>query len=251
MKLENKTALIFGGASGLGRASAEAVAQEGARVVVADVNEAGGRDVVAAIHDAGGGAAFVATDITDEAAVQEAVRTTVQEFGGIDVLVTSAGSETSDKDSPWQFAIDLYLKGPYYACRHTLKEMERAGGGSIINIASLAGVTGGTSKNVDGTGYPSAKHGLIGLTRTIALAYAAKNIRANAVCPGYIRTALTRSLYDVPDGGDSLITDQLRIPMGRWGEPHEIGRVVAFLASDDASFITGQPIIVDGGFMAR
>ena len=112
-------------------------------------------------------------------------------------------------------------------------------------------MTGGTSKNVDGTGYPSAKHGLIGLTRTIALAYAAKNIRANAVCPGYIRTALTRSLYDVPDGGDSLITDQLRIPMGRWGEPHEIGRVVAFLASDDASFITGQPIIVDGGFMAR
>jgi NAD(P)-dependent dehydrogenase (short-subunit alcohol dehydrogenase family) len=89
------------------------------------------------------------------------------------------------------------------------------------------------------------------MTRTIALAYAAKNIRANVVCPGYIKTAMTRSLYDRPDGGQALITEQLRVPLGRWGEPHEIGRVVAFLASDDAAYITGQPIVVDGGFMAR
>jgi NAD(P)-dependent dehydrogenase (short-subunit alcohol dehydrogenase family) len=129
--------------------------------------------------------------------------------------------------------------------------MGRTGGGSIVNIASIAGVTGGISTSVDATGYPCAKHGVIGLTRTIALAYATKNIRANAVCPGYIRTAMTRPLYERPDGGQSVIDEDLQVPLGRWGEPHEIGRVVAFLASDDASYITGQPIIVDGGVMAR
>ena len=107
------------------------------------------------------------------------------------------------------------------------------------------------AKTVDGTGYPCAKHGVIGLTRTIALAYAKKNIRANAICPGYIRTDLTRPMYETEDGGQTLISDTLRVPLDRWGEPHEIGKVAAFLASDDASYITGQPIIVDGGFMAR
>jgi NAD(P)-dependent dehydrogenase (short-subunit alcohol dehydrogenase family) len=112
-------------------------------------------------------------------------------------------------------------------------------------------VTGAPVKQIEDSGYACAKHGVIGLTRTLALAYAKKNIRVNAICPGYIRSALTQSLQDSEDGGMSLIRDQLRVPMDRWGEADEIGKVAAFLASDDASFITGQPIIVDGGFMAR
>ena len=250
MKLENRAALVFGGASGIGRACAEACAEEGAKVMIADVNETGAQEVIAGIEAAGGTASFVATDIMDEQAVQSAVATTVEQFGGVDVMVTSAGAGTGA--SNWHFAIDLYLKGPYYACKHAVAQMEQQGGGVIINVSSLAGVTGsGSSNSVQSTGYPCAKHGVIGLTRTIALAYAKKNIRANAICPGYIRTELTRPLFEDDDASRTLISETLQVPMDRWGEPHEIGKVAAFLASDDASFITGQPIIVDGGFMAR
>jgi NAD(P)-dependent dehydrogenase (short-subunit alcohol dehydrogenase family) len=251
VKLQDRVALIIGGASGLGRASALACAQEGAKVMIADVAEEGARQVVSGIDADGGSAAFISTDITDEAAVRRAVESTVQRFGRLDILVTSAGGGTADDDEAWHFAIDIYLKGPFYACKYAVAEMERTGGGAIVNISSIAGVTGGIFGSVEQTGYPCAKHGVIGLTRTIALGYANRNIRANAVCPGYIRTGMTRALYDTPDGGQSLIQETLRVPLGRWGEAEEIGKVVAFLVSDDASYITGQPIIVDGGIMAR
>jgi NAD(P)-dependent dehydrogenase (short-subunit alcohol dehydrogenase family) len=248
MRLKDRVALIFGGSSGLGRAGAEACAEDGARIIIADINERGGQEVVSGIRARGGGAAFIKTDMTVEAQVKAAVEASVREFGRLDIMVTSGGGHGN---ADWHFAIDLYLKGPYYACRYALAEMERIGGGSIINIASVAGVTGSVSRTVDETGYPCGKHGVIGLTRTLALAYAKKKIRVNAICPGYIKTGMTEALYDKPDGGRALISETLRVPMDRWGEPHEIGKVVAFLASDDASYITGQPIIVDGGFMAR
>lgn len=251
MRLEGRVVLVIGGASGLGRASAEACADDGASVVVADVNSHSGKEVVSEIQSHGRSAVFVATDIVDEASVERAVQSTIREFGKIDVLVTSAGGNAQGHEDAWHFAIDLYLKGPYYACKYAVAEMERVGQGVIVNIASIAGVTGGISTSVDGTGYPCAKHGVVGMTRTIALAYAKKNIRANVICPGYIRTELTRHLYDDSTGGKRLISDDLRVPLDRWGEPHEIGRVTAFLASDDAAYITGQAIVVDGGIMAR
>jgi NAD(P)-dependent dehydrogenase (short-subunit alcohol dehydrogenase family) len=219
--------------------------------MVADVNKASGNDVVSGIRATGGLASFVHADITDEEAVNQAVQATVREFGKLDILVTSAGGGTREQENPWEYAIDLYLRGPFYACKYAVDEMERIGGGVIVNIASIAGVTAGVSATVEEMGYPCAKHGVVGLTRTIALAYAKKNIRANAVCPGYIRTELTRPMYDNASGGRDLISEELRVPLDRWGEPHEVGKVVAFLASDDASYITGQPIIVDGGIMAR
>jgi NAD(P)-dependent dehydrogenase (short-subunit alcohol dehydrogenase family) len=175
----------------------------------------------------------------------------VKAFGRLDILVNSAGAGRPVTPEGWHFAIDLYLKGPYYACRHALPELEKAGGGSIINVGSLSSVTGAPVDRIEATGYVCAKHGVLGLTRTLALAYAKKNIRVNCICPGYIKTGLTQKLLDADDGGQTLISETLRVPMDRWGEPHEIGKVAAFLASDDASFITGQPIIVDGGFMAR
>jgi NAD(P)-dependent dehydrogenase (short-subunit alcohol dehydrogenase family) len=248
MKLAGRAALVIGAASGLGRASAEALADDGAKVMIADISEESGAKVAEGIRARGGEAAFFRTDATDEANVKAAVEATVSQFGKLDILVNSAGLAGS---AEWHFAIDLYLKGPYYACRHGLDAMEKNGGGAIINISSIAGITGGIQKTVDATGYPCGKHGVIGLTRTLALAYAKKNIRVNAVCPGYIKTGMTENAYGADDGGKALISETLRVPMDRWGEPHEIGKVVAFLASDDASFITGQPIIVDGGFMAR
>ena len=251
MRLQGRSALVIGAASGLGRASAEALAQDGAQVMVADVNEAGGAKVVEGIRAAGGKAAFFRTDATNEENVKAAVAATEAAFGKLDILVNSAGLLDPDAPLDWHGAIDLYLKGPYYACRHGLDAMARAGGGSIINISSLAGITGGIQKTVEQTGYPCGKHGVVGLTRTLALAYAKQNIRVNAVCPGFIKTGMTEPLHQAADGGKALISETLRVPMDRWGEPHEIGKVVAFLASDDASFITGQPIIVDGGFMAR
>jgi NAD(P)-dependent dehydrogenase (short-subunit alcohol dehydrogenase family) len=251
LKLTGKVALVFGGASGLGRASAEACAEEGAKVMIADIDDEAGERVVSVIAERQGTAAFVRSNIIDEDAVRRAIRETVARFGKLDILVTSAGSESPDRATKWNFALDLFLRGPFYACKYAVEEMERNGGGSIVNIASVAGVTGSLGSSVDDSGYASAKHGVVGLTRTIALTYAKKNIRANALCPGCIRTPLTRSLHDTADGGQAFISERMRVPLDRWGEPHEIGRVAAFLASDDASYITGQPIIVDGGFMAR
>jgi NAD(P)-dependent dehydrogenase (short-subunit alcohol dehydrogenase family) len=250
-RLKGKVALVIGGASGIGRASAEACAADGAQVMVADINERGGQDAVAGIRAHRGEAAFVKTDATSEEAVKAAVAATVRSFGKLNILVNSAGLIRPEDPLPFDTSIDLFLKAPFYACKYGLVEIERAGGGSIVNISSIAGVTGGVQKTIDAMGYPCGKHGVIGLTRTLALLYAKKNIRVNAVCPGYIKTAMTSWIRQSSHEEQSMITETLRVPMDRWGEPHEIGKVVAFLASEDASYITGQPIIVDGGFMAR
>jgi NAD(P)-dependent dehydrogenase (short-subunit alcohol dehydrogenase family) len=251
VKLSGKCALVIGGSAGLGRASAEACGAEGASVMIADINRKAAEAAIAAIRGAGGTASFVHTDGTDDAAVKAAVDATVAEFGGVDILVNSIGGLGTADDAGWHRAIDLFLKSSYYACKYAIAEMEKRGGGSIINVASIAGVTGSVATDVLTTGYACAKHGVVGLTRTLALAYAKKNIRVNVICPGYFKTDMTAMIHGKEDGGMSHINDVLRIPMGRWGDPREIGAVAAFLASDDASYITGQPIIVDGGFMAR
>jgi NAD(P)-dependent dehydrogenase (short-subunit alcohol dehydrogenase family) len=247
VKLQDRVALVFGGSSGIGRGCADAMAAEGAIVVVADPNAEGGNEVVAAIESAGGRALFVSTDISDEDAVAQVVATTVERFGGLDSLVTSAGANAAD----WHRGIDIFLKGPYYACRHAIPELVRRGGGTIINVGSVASLRGSIqSRGVDGTAYPMAKHGVLGLTKTLALTYGPQNIRVNCLCPGYIKTGLTKKLYEAPDS-ETLIKETLRVPLGRWGEPEDIGKVVAFLASDDAAYISGQAIVVDGGLTAR
>lgn len=249
MSLQGGVALVFGAASGIGRASAEALAERGSAVVIADPNEADGNDVIERIAAVGGSARFVATDITDEDAVQRAVKETVRAFGKLDTVVTSAGANSKGEDA-WHRAIDIFLKGPYYASRHALPELERNGGGVIVHIGSIAAIRGSRMGGIERSGYPSAKHGLLGLTKTLALAYGEQNIRVNAVCPGYIKTALTKDLYESPDSA-TIIKDELRVPLGRWGEPEEVGKVVAFLASSDAAYISGQAIVVDGGMTAR
>jgi NAD(P)-dependent dehydrogenase (short-subunit alcohol dehydrogenase family) len=247
MKLQDRVAIVFGGSSGIGRATADAMAAEGAAIVVADVDERGGAEVVSTIEDRGGRGLFVATDISDEDAVAGAVATAVEHFGGIDSLVTSAGASARD----WHTGVDIFMKGPYYACRHAIPAIVERGGGTVINIGSLASVRGSIqAKAVDNTAYPMSKHAVLGLTRTLALAYGPQDVRVNCVCPGYVKTGLTKPLYESPDS-ESLIKDTLRVPLGRWGEPEDIAKVVAFLASDDAAYITGQAIVVDGGVTAR
>ncbi len=245
----HRVGLVFGGSSGIGRACAEAIAARGTAVVIADPDEAGGAETVTRITEAGGSAVFVATDITDERAVERAVAAAVSTFGRLDCVVTSAGASISG-DGAWHRAIDIFLKGPYYASRHSLPELERSGGGVIVHIGSISSIRGSLAPDVDRTGYPSAKHGVVGLTKTLALAYGPKNIRVNAVCPGYIKTALTKHIHEGPDA-DAFVTEKLGVPLGRWGEPDDIGKVVGFLTSDDAAYISGQVIVVDGGMTAR
>jgi NAD(P)-dependent dehydrogenase (short-subunit alcohol dehydrogenase family) len=250
MRLNGKTVLVIGGGSGIGRACAVACAAEGAAVMVADISGPGASETADAIKGGGGRAAAVGVDVTDERSVAAAVQATVRELGALDVLISSAGGRPGG-EGRWHQMVDLYLAGTYYACKYALPEMERAGHGVILTIASVAGITGSLVGGLEETGYPAAKHGVVGLTKTLALAYARHGIRVNAICPGYVKTGLTTALYETDDGGAALISERLRIPMGRWGEPAEIGKVAAFLASDDASFITGQAIAVDGGMTAR
>ena len=146
--------------------------------------------------------------------------------------------------------VDMFQTGPYYASRQALPAIVESGNGSVIHVASIAGIRGMAAGDVDATAYPTSKHGVIGLTKTLALQYGPKGVRVNAICPGYIHTQLNQHLYDADTDG-SFVRDTLRVPLERWGRPEEIGTVASFLASDDASFISGQAIVADGGMTAR
>jgi NAD(P)-dependent dehydrogenase (short-subunit alcohol dehydrogenase family) len=254
MRLTGRVALVIGGSSGIGRACAGALAAEGAAVVVADVDDAGGEQTVADVTAAGGNAAFVHTTIMEERSVADAVRSAVDTFGGLNILVTSVAgrppAELRGGPDGWKYMVDLFQTGPYYASRQALPSIIESGNGSVIHIASIAGIRGSLIGDVDTTAYPTAKHGVVGLTKSLALHYGPKGVRVNAICPGYVRTQATKQIYEADTDG-SYVRDTLRVPLQRWGRPEEIGTVASFLASDDASFISGQVIVADGGMTAR
>ena len=251
--LEGKVALVTGGGSGIGRATALAFTREGPKAVVADVNVEGGEETVSLIKGAGGDGIFVHADVSRGADVEAMVASAVGAYGRVDCAHNNAGigggyrgpmHECPEED--WDRVIGINLKGVWLCIKHQIPQMLAQGGGAIVNTASIMGLVGSWS----GSGaYNASKHGVVGLTKTAALEYAQSGIRVNAVCPGYIRTPLLeRGVLQVPEREAQIVS---RHPVGRLGAPEEIAEAVVWLCSDAASFVTGHTMTVDGGYVAQ
>jgi NAD(P)-dependent dehydrogenase (short-subunit alcohol dehydrogenase family) len=249
--LENKVALVTGGGSGIGRACALAFAREGAKVVVADVMERGGEETVQMILEAGGESIFVKTDVSKTTDVEALVNRAVDTYGRLDCAINNAGIEgimapTADcTEENWNRVININLKGVWLCMKYEIPEMRKKGGGAIVNMASVAGLVGFQEMPA----YCASKGGIIQLTKVAALEYAKAGIRVNAVCPGVIRTPMVERLT----GGNREAEAQFTVmePVGRMGTPEEIAESVVWLCSDAASFVTGHPMVVDGGLIAQ
>ena len=257
MRLDNKVALITGGGSGIGRASAEMFAREGAKIMVSDVNETTAAETQSTIHAAGGDASIITGDVSNSADAERMVKATIDAYGRVDVLVNSAGITGRNAMHPgatpeqiWDRVMEVNLKGTYLMCWHAMPEMEQAGGGSIVNLASIVGLVGYSAGLGGGFNpYVPSKGGVLQLTRNLAIDYAKRGIRVNCICPGYIATNLTRSLIERDP--EALGKLEALHPMGRLGTADEIAHAAVFLASDESSFVTGTPLIVDGGYTAQ
>jgi NAD(P)-dependent dehydrogenase (short-subunit alcohol dehydrogenase family) len=248
-RLEGKVALITGAASGMGRAAAELFAAEGARVVVSDVTD--GDDTVDAITSAGGDAVFVRADVSRADDCTAMVRAATDTYGALHILYNNAGIFPDDDggvldtpESTWARVMDINLKGVWLGCRAGIPAMLESGGGAIVNVASFVALMGAATAQI---AYTASKGGVLSMTRELAVEYARRGIRANALCPGPIDTPLLRELLSDPARRERRM---VHIPMGRLGQAEELAKAALFLASDDASFMTGAALVVDGGITA-
>ncbi|MED3662841.1 SDR family NAD(P)-dependent oxidoreductase [Ureibacillus terrenus] len=243
-KLTGKVAIITGGASGIGAATAKLFVEEGAKVVIVDVNKEKGKAFEEELKNQGGEALFVQADVTNEEDVQNVFAKAKASFGKVDILFNNAGigavKPTDELPfSEWRKTIAVDLDGVFLFARAAIKEYLQSGGGVIVNTASMYGLVGAAGS----AAYNAAKAGVVNFTRSIALEYANRNIRINAICPGFIDTPI---LGDTDRNGLIEAT-----PMKRLGKPEEIAKAVLFLASDDSSFMTGSALVVDGGYTAQ
>lgn len=249
--LDGKVVIITGGGNGIGRSTAYVCAREGAKVAIADVDTDGGELTAKMIEDGGGEAIFVQTDVTDRQQVEKLVELTVERFGGVDGAFNNAGIEGEGApidectEQNWQRVLDVNLSSAFRCMQVELEVLKQGHGGSIVNCASVAGLVGFRSIPA----YVASKHALVGLTKAAALDLAQQGVRVNAVCPGVIDTdMITRFTHGDPEVSKAFESME---PVGRMGTPEEIGELVAWLLSDRSSFVTGQAIAADGGFVAQ
>lgn len=248
LQMTGRVVIVTGGGSGIGEATAELLAGRGAAVVVADVDERGGAETARYIRDCGGRAAFIHTDVTDEGQVKRMVDFAVAEFGGLHGAFNNAGM--TSKGSPlidmslqdWRQMIDVNLTSVFLCMKHQIAHMVRNGGGAVVNTSSGAGVVG-VPNVID---YVAAKHGVVGLTRAASTDYSARGVRVNAVLPGGVETPMLLKAM----GQDAVVRAAVEggHPIGRLGQPMELGEAAAWLLSDAASFVTGAVLAVDGGY---
>jgi NAD(P)-dependent dehydrogenase (short-subunit alcohol dehydrogenase family) len=250
-RLEGRTALITGAGSGIGREAALLFAREGARIVVADRDRAGGEETVAAIEAAGGRGHFAATDVAVAAQVEVAVAAAEERFGALHVLFNNAGvfpaQDGSPVDTPEEVfdqVMSVNLKGVFLGCKFGIPALLRAGGGSIVNTASFVAVMGAATSQI---AYTASKGGVLAMTREIAVEYARRGIRANALCPGPVSTPLLQDLLADPAARARRL---VHVPMGRLAEAGEVARAALFLASDESSYVNGTAFLVDGAITA-
>jgi len=257
-RLQGKVAFISGAGSGIARAAARLFAQEGASVAIAEVKPELGRASEESIRDSGGDAVFIETDVTKEESVKNAIQRTVSRFGKLDILYNCAGGSivqdapvTEVDMSVWQHTISLDLLGTFHCCRHGIPELTKSGGGAIVNMSSVAALRGFPAHV-----YVAAKGGIISFTRALSGQYAKNGIRANAICPGLVKTDRVLQRFGDPDDPSSgtaqaqAIKAQFRRYPFSVGEPEDIARIALFLASDEARMITGAIIPADGGLSA-
>ena len=250
MQLQGKVAIITGAATGIGRATALLFAKEGASVVVADINEDDAQRTVADIEDKGGSARFVQTDVSEAEDVQALMERSAEEMGGIDVIVNNAGAQRSGavtefEESEWDLLMRVNPRSCFLGAKYGVPYLRERGGGSIVNVSSLAGLKGGPGM----TAYSASKGAIIAFTRALAEELAPDNIRANSVCPGWIDTPFNEPAIEFMGGRaqqEEMV--QQTVPLKRQGTPEEIAPGILYLASDASYYVTGQELIIDGGF---
>jgi NAD(P)-dependent dehydrogenase (short-subunit alcohol dehydrogenase family) len=251
MRLQGKVAIVTGGASGIGQACAQLFAREGARVVVGDIDANGGAESVRLAQEAGGQARFVQTDITRASDAERLVAETIAAFGGVDVSVYTAGiirygTVVDTTEDVWDRVLDVNLKGIFLCAKYVVPRMIERGGGSIVNTSSAAGLVAAPNQ----CAYDAAKAGAVNLSRQMALDFAKHNIRVNCLVPGGIDTPMSRTFIAQRQARPEDVHKNWGA-FKRFGTAEEVARVALFLASDESSFVTGAPVVVDGGFTAQ
>ncbi len=251
MRLKDKVALITGGSSGIGLETALLFAREGAKVVLADINDEGGRQAMARIKEQDGEAAYFHADVSRAVDSEQMVGFAEKTYGRLDILFNNAGimhsaddDAVSTEEAVWDLTMNINVKGVFFGCKYGIPALRRAGGGSIINTASFVAHLGAATPQI---AYTASKGAVLSMTRELAIIHARENIRVNALCPGPLRTELLMKFLDTEEKKQRRL---VHIPMGRFGEAREMAAAALFLASEESSYVTGTEFLVDGGITA-